>query len=111
VAELILSLQAGINLQRISTRRYNTGSGTTQATITVTDTCGAPLPHTFAADSTLTDHSTTKCILTLKTRLRFLKSHGHLNLKKYPSEQWQVISCRLIPLLTHVSFSCTVPLI
>jgi hypothetical protein len=46
----------------------------------------------------------------LKTCLCFLKSEGPLNLKKNPSEQWQVISCRLIPLLTHVSFRCTVPL-
>jgi hypothetical protein len=87
-------------------------SGATQATITVIAAYRAPLPHTFAADSTLTDHSKTKCLLTLKTRLCFLKSEeGPLNLKKkYPSEQWQVISCRLIPLLTHVSFRCTVPL-
>jgi hypothetical protein len=75
-------------LQRISTSRYNSDSGTTQAAITVIAACRAPLPHTFAADSTLTDHSKTKCLLTLKTRLCFLKSEGPLNLKKkYPSEQ------------------------
>jgi hypothetical protein len=86
VAELILSLQAGINLQRISTSRYYSGSGTTQAAITVKAACRAPLPHTFAADSTLTDHSTTKCLLRLKTRLRFSKSEGPLNYKKISIE-------------------------
>jgi hypothetical protein len=30
--------------------------------------------------------------------------------KEYPSEQWQVISCRLIPLKTPVSFRWKVPL-
>jgi hypothetical protein len=35
VAELILSLQAGINLQLISISHYNSDSGTTQASITV----------------------------------------------------------------------------
>jgi hypothetical protein len=30
--------------------------------------------------------------------------------KEYPSEQWQVISFRLIPLKTPVSFRWTVPL-
>jgi hypothetical protein len=44
------------------------------------------------------------------TRLCFLKSEGPLNLKKCPSEQEETISCRLIPLLTHVSFRWTVPL-
>jgi hypothetical protein len=75
VAEWILTVQAGINLQRISTCRYNSGSGTTaQAAITVTSACRGPLPHTFAADSTLTGHASAKCLLTLKTRVRFLKS-------------------------------------
>jgi hypothetical protein len=54
-------------------------SGAQQAAITVITDCRAPLPHTFAADSSLTDHSTAKCLLTLKTRLRFLKSEGTLN--------------------------------
>jgi hypothetical protein len=31
--------------------------------------------------------------------------------KEYPSEQWQIISFRLIPLKTPVSFRWTVPLI
>jgi hypothetical protein len=31
--------------------------------------------------------------------------------KEYPSEKWQVISCRLIPLKTPVSFRWTVPLV
>jgi hypothetical protein len=31
--------------------------------------------------------------------------------KEYPSEQWQIISFRLIPLKTPVSFHWTVPLI
>jgi hypothetical protein len=79
LAELILTLQAKINLQRISTSRYNSGSGTTQAAITVIAACRAPRPHTFAADSTLTGHAKTKCLLTLKTCLRFLKSEGPLN--------------------------------
>jgi hypothetical protein len=43
-------------LQRISTSRYNSNSRTTQAAITVIAACRAPLPHTFAADSTLTGH-------------------------------------------------------
>jgi hypothetical protein len=30
--------------------------------------------------------------------------------KEYPSEQWQIISFRLIPLKTPVSFHWTVPL-
>jgi hypothetical protein len=30
--------------------------------------------------------------------------------KEYPSEQWQIISFRLIPLKTPVSFRWTVPL-
>jgi hypothetical protein len=30
--------------------------------------------------------------------------------KEYPSEQWQIISIRLIPLKTPVSFHWTVPL-
>jgi hypothetical protein len=30
--------------------------------------------------------------------------------KEYPSEQWQIISFRLIPLKTSVSFHWTVPL-
>jgi hypothetical protein len=65
------------------------GSGTTQAANTVIAACRARLPHTFAADSTLTDHSAAKCLLTLKTYLRFLKSEGPLNLKKkYPSEHF-----------------------
>jgi hypothetical protein len=79
MAELILSLQTGINLQRISTSRYNSDSGTTQAAITVIAACRAPLPHKFAADSTLTDHSITKYLITLKTRLCFLKSEGPFN--------------------------------
>jgi hypothetical protein len=65
VAELILTLQAGINLQWISTSRYNSGSGTMQAAITVIAACRALLPHTLAVDSTLTGHATTKCLLTL----------------------------------------------
>jgi hypothetical protein len=100
------ALQAAITVIvacRAPTSRYNSG-------ITVIAACRAPLPHTFAGDSTLTDHSRAKCLLKLKTRFWFLKSKGPLNKKKYPSEQWQVISCRLIPLLTHVSFRCTVPL-
>jgi hypothetical protein len=71
-----------INLQQISSSHYNSGSRTAQAAITVIAACSAPLPHTFVADSTLTDLSTTKCLLTLKTRLRFIKSEGPLNLKK-----------------------------
>jgi hypothetical protein len=97
-------------LQRIYTSRYNINSGTTQAAITVIETCRAPLPHTFTVVSTLTDHSKTKCLLTLKSRFCFLKSEGSLNKKKYPSEQEETISCRLIPLLTHVSFRCAVSL-
>jgi hypothetical protein len=31
--------------------------------------------------------------------------------KEYPSEQWQIICFRLIPLKTRVSFRWTVPLI
>jgi hypothetical protein len=78
MAELILTLQAGINLQWIFTSRYNSGSITTQAAITA-----IAVPHTFAADSPLTGHATTKCLSTLKTSLRFLKSEGPLpvNLK------------------------------
>jgi hypothetical protein len=68
-----------MNLQQISTSRYNSRSRTTQAAITVIAACRALLPHTFAADSTLTDHSTAKCLLTLKTRLCVLKSEGPLN--------------------------------
>jgi hypothetical protein len=94
----------------IYTSCYNSGSGTTQAAITVIAACRAPLPHTFAVDSTLTDHSTAKGLLTLKTCLCFLKSEGPLKKNIYQSEQWQVINCRLIPLLTHVSFCYTVPL-
>jgi hypothetical protein len=110
MAELILSLQARKTLQRISTSCYNSNSGSTQAAITVIAACGALLPHTFTAVSTLTDQSITKCLLTLKSRFCILKSEGPLNLKKYPSEQEETISCRLKPLLTHASFRCTVPL-
>jgi hypothetical protein len=60
------SLQARINLQRISTSCYTSDSGTTEAAITVIAACRAPLPHKFAINSTLTDHSITKCLLTLK---------------------------------------------
>jgi hypothetical protein len=112
VALLILSLQARINLQRISTCRYDSRIGTTQAAITVIASCRAPLQHTFAAVSTtLTVHSTTKCFLTLKTRLRFLKSEGPLNFKKMPigTRGNRKLSID-VPLLTHVSFCCTVPL-
>jgi hypothetical protein len=45
VAKLILTLQAGINSQRISTSRYNSGSRTPQAANTVIVACRAPLPH------------------------------------------------------------------
>jgi hypothetical protein len=44
--------------------------------------CRAPLPHTFAADSTSTDHSITMSLLTLKSCLCFIKSKGPFNLKK-----------------------------
>jgi hypothetical protein len=67
------------NLQRSSTCRYNSNSGALQSAITVIAACRARLPHTFAAVSTLTGHSTTKCLLTLKTRFFFLKSEGPLN--------------------------------
>jgi hypothetical protein len=40
---------------------------------------GSPLPHTFTAVSTLTDHSIANCLLTLKTHFCFLKSEGPLN--------------------------------
>jgi hypothetical protein len=101
-----------LNKRFSASLRYNSDSGTTQAAIIVIAACRAPLPHTFAADFTLTSTSTTtKCLFTLNTRLRYLKSEGPLKIKKKcPSEQWQVICCRLIPLLTHVSFRCTVPL-
>jgi hypothetical protein len=69
------------------------------------------LRYKFAAVSKFTGHSTTKCLLTLKTHLCFLKSEGPLNLKKCSWEQEETVSCRLIPLLSHVSFRCTVPLI
>jgi hypothetical protein len=69
MAELILSLQAGINLQQISTSRYNSESGTTQAAVIVA--CRAPLPHKFAADSTSTDHFTTKFLNAENTFLLF----------------------------------------
>jgi hypothetical protein len=40
-----------------------------------------------------------------------LKERRPFKLKKeYPSEQWQIISFRLIPLKTPVSFRWTVPL-
>jgi hypothetical protein len=37
---------------------YRICSGALQAAITVITACRAPLPHTFAANSTLTDHMT-----------------------------------------------------
>jgi hypothetical protein len=40
-----------------------------------------------------------------------LKGQGSLNLKKkYQATDWEIISCRLIPLKTPVSFCWTVPL-
>jgi hypothetical protein len=50
-----------------------------------------------------------KCIKTLKSEVLILKGQVPLKLKKLPAEQWQVISYRLIPRLTPVSFRCTVP--
>jgi hypothetical protein len=97
--ELILSLQSCKNLQRSSNSRA------LQSAITVIAACRAPLPHTFAAVSTFTGHSKTKCLLTLTTRFCFLKSEGPLNLKKeYPSEQWQIISFRFsgIPAFSQI---------
>jgi hypothetical protein len=44
------------------------------------------------------------------TFLLFKERRPFILKKEYPSEQWQVISCRLIPLKAPVSFRWTVPL-
>jgi hypothetical protein len=66
---------------------------------------------TVVAVSTLTGHSTAKFIKTLKNVFLNLKGQVPLNKKKCPAEREEIISYPLIPLLTYVSFRCTVPLI
>jgi hypothetical protein len=46
----------------------------------------------------------------LKNVISNLKGQGPLNLKKFLAAVEEIISFRLIPLLTHASFCCTVPL-
>jgi hypothetical protein len=66
----------------------------------------------FEADATFTKHAPLKvyCIKPLRNVSLNLKGQGSLNFKKYQATDCQIISCRLIPLKTHVSFRCTVPL-
>jgi hypothetical protein len=55
-------------------------------------------------------NATLKFIKTLKNVILNLMGQGPLNKKKYPAGIEEIISFRLIPLLTTVSFRCTVPL-
>jgi hypothetical protein len=65
----------------------------------------------FAADATLSNHTHLKVYYAAEKRIFKFKGPRLFKLKKeYPSEQWQVISFRLIPLKTPVSFRWTVPL-
>jgi hypothetical protein len=65
----------------------------------------------FAADATLSNHAHLKVYYAAEKCLFEFKVPRLFKLKKeYPSEKWQVISIRLIPLKTPVSFRWTVPL-
>jgi hypothetical protein len=85
LAGMILKPQAGINLQRSITCRYNSESGTPHDAITVIAAFDTPVSLKFAADATLTGHAIAKCLLTLKTCFCCLKSEGPFNVKKMSS--------------------------
>jgi hypothetical protein len=54
-------------------------------------------------------HNTESRLRAISTKFQPMQTSS-VFLQRVPSEQWQVTSFRLIPLLTHVSFRCTVPL-